>query len=162
MLQAPLSGRPCVIYEFVVVAKMSIGGGGQIWRHLVDMREGSSFLVVDDSGTARVDTSGPYRLAQTDDRIGTTSGCYPGTHRALSQFLEASGIKPTNWLGRWREIHYAERVLEPGALVSVGGVGVWEVDPDGDRDSPHSLPRRLVLCGTESEPLLIGAETVEG
>jgi hypothetical protein len=122
----------------------------------VDLRDGCSFLVVDDSGTARIDTSGPYDLAVPHDCIGTTSGSYPGKHRSLSEILESRGIKPTNWLGRWREIHYAESALEPGALVSVGGIGDWEVDPQGDRDSPRALPRRLVFRGTESHRLLIG------
>jgi hypothetical protein len=158
ILQAPLSGRACVIYEIVVAISVNTGSG-QIWRYLLDRHEGCSFLVADDSGTARIDTSGPYELALAPDLIGTTSGSYPGTHRALSELLESNGIKPTNWLGRWRAIRYAEGVLEPGALVSVGGVGTWEGDPMGERDSPRSMPRRLVLRGTESQPLLIGEGT---
>jgi hypothetical protein len=155
--EAPLSGRECVAYELVVMTPVTAGGNGRFWETLVELREGCSFLVVDDSGTARIDTSGPYELALTPACTGKTKGIYPGKHRALGELLESRGIRPTTWLGRWRAIHYTESVLEPGMLVSVGGVGEWEADPDGERDSLRSMPKRLVLCGTESQPLLIGA-----
>jgi hypothetical protein len=46
-------------------------------------------------------------------------------------------------------------VLEPGELVTVGGDGAREIDPGGDRTSVRSPPQRLVIRGSEEEPLLI-------
>jgi len=155
LLEAPLSGRACVLYEVVVDAVVNQGGTGQ-WRRYLDLRGARPFLLADESGTARIDTSGPYDLALVHDRAGMTSGEYPGEHRALSVLLESLDLKPTNWLGRWRPIHYAEAVLEQGALVSVGGNSVRELDQSGDSAGPRSPPERVVLRGTEAQPLLIG------
>jgi hypothetical protein len=155
LLEAPLSGRPCVAYELVVQATEQRSGPGSVPRG-VDKKEACSFLLEDESGTAQIDTSGPAFLAVVHDRAGVTGGVYPGEHRALSVILESHGLNPVNWLGRWRAIRYAEGVLEEGALVSVGGNGVREIDQGGDRRGHRSPPERLVLRGTDAQPLLIG------
>jgi hypothetical protein len=77
-------------------------------------------------------------------------------HHALSVILEEHGLKATNWRGRWRPIFYSEGVLEQGALVSVGGNAAPEIDQGGESAGPRSLPERLVLRGTDAQPLLIG------
>jgi uncharacterized protein YjeT (DUF2065 family) len=156
LLRAPVSGRPCVAYQIVVDVPTRSGGQG-IWRRWVDTREARPFMVADESGEARIDTSGPFFMALIHDRSESTDGLgrYPGKHRALSLFLESTGLRPVNWLGRWKSLHYTESVLEEGALVSVGGASAREVDPNGDRAGPRSPPERLVLRGTEDLPLLI-------
>ena len=155
LLKAPLSGRPCVVYEVVVDAFVNHGGTG-LWRRFVDLTGARPFLLTDETGTARVDTSGPFFLALVHDRAGKTSGPYPGVHHALSVILEEHGLKATNWRGRWRPIFYSEGVLEQGALVSVGGNAAPEIDQGGESAGPRSLPERLVLRGTDAQPLLIG------
>ncbi len=115
-------------------------------------------MVADESGEARVDTSGPFDLALVHDRHGGSGGRYPGKHCDLGLLLEAAGVKPTNWLGRWRGFRYLEGVLEEGELVSVGGGSAWEVDPTGDKPDPRAPPERVVLRGTQTLPLLISDE----
>jgi hypothetical protein len=153
LLEAPLSGRPCVGYE-LVVDEMS-GAVPSLWERVLDLRQACPFLLRDDSGTARIDPAGPGFVALIHDHVGVTSGIYPGNHRALSRVLESCGLLPMTWLGRWRPLRYAEGVLEPGELVTVGGNGAREIDPGGDRPSPRSPPERLVIRGSEAEPLLI-------
>jgi len=155
LLEAPLSGRPCVACALVADVLQNAGGTG-LWRRLVDLQQAQPFLLTDETGTARVDTSAPFFLALIPDRIGKTSGPYPGKHRAISLFLESNGIKAINWLGRWRPIYYAEGVLEQDEIVSVGGDSTLEIDPGGETPSPRSPPLRLVLRGTDAQPLLIG------
>src|SRR4029450_2570795 len=116
----------------------------------LDVRQACPFLLEDDSGTARVDTAGPGFVALLHDRVGVTSGIYPGDHRELSMVLESWGILPMTWLGRWKPLRYAEGVLEAGELVTVGGNGTREIDPGGDRPSTRSAPQRLVIRGSEA------------
>ena len=153
LLEAPLSGRPCVVYELVIDELSS--ATPPLGQRLLDLRQACPFLLEDDSGTARVDTAGPGFVALIHDRVGVTSGIYPGKHRELSRVLESSGLLPMTWLGRWRPLRYAEGVLEPGELVTVSGDGAREIDPGGDRTSVRSPPQRLVIRGNEEEPLLI-------
>jgi hypothetical protein len=153
LLKAPLSGRPCVVYELVIDELSS--GSPSLWQRLLDLRQACPFLLEDDSGTARIDTAGPGFVALIHDRVGVTSGIYPGNHLALSMVLESCGILPMTWFGRWRPLRYAEGVLEQGELVTAGGNGEREIDPAGDRPSLRSPPQRLVIRGSEEEPLLI-------
>jgi len=161
LLQAPLSGRPCVAYELVVEGVVPVGGSGpdaSSRRRFVDLRDARPFSITDESGTARIDTSGPFRLALRPESTGGTRGAYPGKHQALSALLEARGLMAVNWLGRWRPLYYAESVLAEEQLVSVGGLSQREVDQKGDRSSPRAPPLRLVFRGTEAQPLLIAGD----
>jgi hypothetical protein len=159
LLEAPLSGRRCVIYELVVDELSS--ESPSLWRRLLDLRQACPFLLEDDSGTARVETAGPGFVALVHDRVGVTSGIYPGNHRELSMVLESWGVLPTTWLGRWRPLRYAEGVLELGELVTVGGNGAREIDPGGESLGHRSPPQRLVIRGSEEEPLLISCVRTE-
>ena len=153
LLEAPLSGRRCVVYELVIDELSS--GAPSLWQRLLDLRQACPFLLEDDSGTARVEPAGPGFVALIHDRVGVTSGIYPGNHLELSKVMESCGILPMTWLGRWRPLRYAEGVLELGELVTVGGNGAREIDPGGERPSVRSLPQRLIMRGSEEEPLLI-------
>lgn len=159
VLEAPLSGRRCVVSELLVDVQNHDGTG--LWRRVVDLQQASPFLLSDETGTARVDTSGPFSLGLVHDRMGMARGAYPGAHLKLSVILEGMGLNPVNWLGRWRPIHYAEAVLERGELVSVGGDSLRELDQGGDSAGPRSPPERLVLRGTEAQPLLIAHARAE-
>jgi hypothetical protein len=160
LLLAPLTGRPCVAHEIFVDERGHPGSQGMSnWRRRVEIRQASPFMVADESGEARVDTSGPFHIAVVHDRSGTTPwlGRYPGKHRELSLFLEAAGVVATGWLGRWKVFHYSEGVIEDGQLVTVGGASAREVDPTAIGPGLRSLPERLVLRGSEALPLLISA-----
>jgi hypothetical protein len=159
VLEAPLSGRPCVVYELVVDELSS--GSPTLWQRLLDLRQACPFLLEDDSGMARIDTAGPGFVALVHDRVGVTSGVYPGNHLELSKVLESWGVLPMTWLGRWRPLRYAEGVLEPGELVTVGGNGAREIDQGGESPSLRSPPQRLVIRGSEAEPLLISCVRTE-
>ena len=127
------------------------------WHCLVEMRQACPFALADESGQARVDTSGPSVLALVHDRTGATGGLsrYPGKHPELGVFLESAGFVPSTLFGFWRPFRYAEGVLEEGEVASVGGACDREVDPTGDRGDARSPPERLVLRGSDTAPLLI-------
>ncbi|HXI59876.1 MAG TPA: hypothetical protein VNO55_27600 [Polyangia bacterium] len=160
LLRSQLSGRPCVAYEVFVYVPGATGGQSMAnWLRLVDLRQACPFVIADESGEARVDTSGPFFLALVHDRVGSTGfSRYPGKHGLLGLLLEERGFRPSNWLGFWKGFSYVEGVLKEGELVSVGGGSAREVDPTGDKPDPRSPPERLVLRGTEALPLLISDE----
>jgi hypothetical protein len=156
LLRAPLSGRPCIAYEVLVDEPGLVSKrGGAEWRRMVELREAQSFFVADESGEARIDTSGPFLMSVDYDRSGKTEGKYPGKHQDLASFLTSIDVVSTDWLGEWISFRYAEGVLEDGELVTVSADSVLEVDSGGERAGPRSPPQRLVLRGTEALPLLI-------
>ena len=158
LLRAPISGRPCIAYEVSVDEPGRVLGGE--WRRRVELREVPSFLVADESGATRIDTSGPFLMSLNYDRKGDTDSYseYPGKHPALASFLSSLDVVTSGWLGRWWRFRYAEGVLEEGQLVSVSAESVLEVDLAGERGGPRFPPQRLVLRGTEALPLLISNE----
>jgi len=165
LLQAPLSGRACVAYELIVESDATSAGSDGFRHRWVDRRQACPFLVVDESGEARIDPSGPFLLALVTDRTGTTGWLdpYPGKHRELGAYLKSQGFRPTNWIGRWAgALYYAEGVLEEGEMVSVSGGSARELDPMGERTGPRSPPMRLVLRGTDAQPLLISDARAAG
>ena len=155
LLRAPLTGRRCVAYEVVVDEP---GAGG--WCRCVELREVRPFMVVDESGEARIDSSGPFLMSLRYHRTGNTSAfsIFPGVHEDLASLLATAGVVSTSWFGRWKRFRYGEAVLEEGGLVSVSAGSVLEVDPAGERVNQRSPPERLVLRGTEALPLLISDE----
>lgn len=159
LLRAPLSGRPCVAYEMLV--NEAGNGMGSLPYCLVESQQACPFVVADESGEARVDPSGPLRIAVVHDRTGTTSwlGEYPGKHREFARFLHAAGFPATGWLGRWKVFYYAEGVIEEGQVVTVGGSSAHELDP-AVRSDPRSVPERLVLRGYVDNPLLISGTRI--
>jgi hypothetical protein len=165
LLHAPLSGRACVAYELIVESTGSSVGSDGFRHRWVDRRQACPFVVADESGEARIDPSGPFLLALVIDRTGTTGWLdpYPGKHRELGAYLQSLGFRPTNWMGRWAgSLYYAEGVLEEGEMVSVSGDSAREIDPMGERTGPRSPPERLVLRGTEAQPLLISDARAAG
>src|SRR5262249_17265581 len=94
LLEAPLSGRPCVAYAVAIDTPTGSGGGrgGPIWRSVVDLKRACPFFLADESGEARVDPAGPFLLVRAADVTGMTKGPYPGKHEALSRFLESRDL----------------------------------------------------------------------
>src|ERR1041385_2041064 len=74
LLEAPLSGRRCVVYELVVDEIPS--EAPSLWQRLLELRQACPFLLEDDSGTARIETAGPGFVALVHDHVGVTSGVY--------------------------------------------------------------------------------------
>jgi hypothetical protein len=155
LLRAPLTGRPCLAYEVVVDQP---GSGG--WWRCVELREVSPFLVVDESGEARIDPSGPFLMSLRYHRTGDTGvlSKYPDMHEDLASLLSTRGVVSTTLFGRWRRFRYGEAVLAEGGTVSVSAGSFHEVDPTGERVDQRSPPERVVLRGTEALPLLISDE----
>lgn len=157
---SPLSGRPCVFYEVSVEEYRSSGKSGK-WVEIIHETESSDFLVVDDTGKARVSTREMKALVVRDHlrESGTLNAAPP----ELEAYLARHGKKSKGWIFN-KNIRYREGIFAPGELVVVLGEAAFEQDPDpteagaGYRDVPKRLvlrarPDGLLLASDEPELL---------
>lgn len=161
-LTAPFSGRSCVAYQVVVKEPQRHGNWlrAKLWGPLLERQQASPFVVATEgSEEALIDVSGPFTLSLAADHSGITDWLtpYPGRHRGLANTLAGAGIAARNFWGTWRSLSYVERILAEDDVVGVDGPGDHEVHHAGDRPTPRSPPRRLVLRGTDEYPLRISA-----
>jgi hypothetical protein len=146
LLQAPITGRSCVAYH------LRVGSGrDRVMFTLFERRDARTFSVADASGPVVVDMSTPFVLALAND-ISEVKG---PKRDALFALIESYGISTRTWLGLRRGFWFNESALAEGQNVSVAGISVHEVHPDGQRPDPRAAPERLVLRGTDEQPLLV-------
>lgn len=161
LLRAPVSGRPCVAFHLLIEERRAFRTRDYGWTVLLDLQEACPFSVVDDSGQATVDTSGPMELALNGMR-GPMPGFEP-TNRARMErvkgLLESRGFSTRTLLGLPRTLLYEETIVSEAQKVSVDGLGIHEVTLDGDRRGLRE-PEHVVLRGTSDEPLVISDPSV--
>lgn len=159
-LEAPLSGRACVLFELVIEEYRSSGKSGR-WVQIIREVGGRDFLLRDDTGKALV------RVGDDDDRgrgllihkdVNRRSGTCNDATPDLEALLARHGHSSQGWFFN-KAIRYNEGVLEEGEQVVVAGLGRWEPDPDPDPGALmggyRDAPRRLVLGRSEAVPLLV-------
>ena len=156
LLRAPVSGRPCAAFHVLVEERRSFRTQDNGWTVLLDLQDARPFSVVDDSGQATVDTSGPMELALKGIR-GPMRRPDPAKRAQLEgvkRLLESRGFSTRTLLGLPRTLLYEETIVAEGQKISVDGLGIHEVASDGERGGPRE-PEHVVLRGTKEEPLLI-------
>jgi hypothetical protein len=155
-LRDPINDQPCVAFQLLIWGRDALTG----WMPLLDVREGQTFVVADESGEALVDLSGPYDLFLKLDRRGSNRllrhSITPAQLKALRGLVDRPKIKAKHWLGYWSTLRYRAGVLDEGHEVSVLGYAACEASAVGERPNLRAPPRRLVLRGTDERPLLIG------
>jgi hypothetical protein len=151
-LLAPVSRRACVAFHLVVEEWLGRG-----WTTLLELRGARSFELSDETGTAVVDTDGPFSLGLRVDETGKTgwpTRMDPSREEALKRLLETAYNPNEEWPDKAWTVRYSEAILRDGEWASVGGNGVRDLDPAGSGHG-RTPPERLVLRGTEKEPVLI-------
>ena len=149
--EAPLSGRPCALWEVHVEER---GGRSKGWNTVIQDHECTPFLIDDGTGTALVNAVIP-RLALVQDARFQSLTFVDATER-LEAFLASRGLQSTGIFGLNRTLRYREGVIEAGERVAVLGVGRWEAASDGVvRAGYREAPRRLVLEDPEGGHLVI-------
>ncbi|MFO0613641.1 MAG: GIDE domain-containing protein [Polyangiaceae bacterium] len=144
LLQAPLSGRPCVFYEAVVEEHVSSGRSSH-WVERIRESNRVDFALDDSTGVVRVSSREQMDyLAERDSeqRSGTFNDAAPH----LEAFLARHGMKSQGWVFN-KSLRYREGVFEPGEAVAVVGVVEHEDDPDGSAEAQgyRATARRAVL-----------------
>jgi hypothetical protein len=107
---APLSGRPCVWWDFKVAERYRDSKGREEWRQIESATSVELFVLADEDAECLV---GPVKAEVTPSRIDTWYGIGPrpvGGPPAVSTLLMSSG-----------SYRYIERLLDVGAEVCVAG-----------------------------------------
>lgn len=149
---APLSQRPCTYYDLLVTEGRFAGG-----RPLVQKATGFVFLLVDETGSARV-TVESAEVEVVRDVIQQSGGATQATRR-MEGILARSGIRSRTFFGH-RHLRFEEGVLKEGDRVTVTGLGRWEPDPHASTDDGvyrNSTPaKRLVILPIDpTTPLFV-------
>jgi hypothetical protein len=107
---APLSGRPCVWWDFKVAEKSRDTRGREQWQQIESATSVEAFVLADEDAECLV---GPVKAEVTPSQVNTWYGIGPrpvGGPPAVSTLLMASG-----------SFRYTERLIEAGAQVCVAG-----------------------------------------
>jgi len=153
LLEAPLSGRPCVYYAIHVIS-----ASGPSPRHshteIGSEQEAMAFLLDDSTGRAVIDPD-HARFSVGFDHVSESKAAFDADPRQRA-VLDRFGLVHRDWFGT-EHLIYREGVLELDERISVLGAGVREPDPDAAptgmyRDGP---PTRMRFTGTARYPLVI-------
>jgi hypothetical protein len=157
LIQAPVSGRPCVAFHLLIEQWVNVRRVPR-WDVLLELQDVRPFSIVDESAEAMIDPDGPTAVVLVFDKSGPSRRFDEADRtqfKELKRILESAGISITFWLGGSKILRFREGVLEEGEEVSAGARGVGEIRPDGERLGLREPPTRVVLRGSEEEPLLI-------
>lgn len=147
-LEAPLSGKSCVVY------RARVSAGGKLTSRAQRPKELAAMIpfVIDRGAQGRVVIEGNHALLDVAPLSMRRDKIDP---ERRSQLLVRVGYALRE-LGR---AHYDETVIEPGMRVSVAGLMMKDLvtqpvnDELGFRDAP---PTNLRLAGNVEHPLVIG------
>lgn len=156
VLQAPLTGRPCLVFKVTVEEKR------EHWDTWIVEQHGVPFVLVDDTGRALVDPSAAKVSLEVDSQ--TQSGTFDDPTPIERVFLERHQQTGVAWVFN-RTLRYNEAIVAVGERVAVLGSGTREPDPDAPPTSAYrgAQPTRLRLTSSVKYPLVISdaAETME-
>jgi hypothetical protein len=155
---APFSARQCAGYSVHVYDNSGDGG-------MTLLREDRSgdFFVRDEDGTCALVRGASARVVITNDKhfqsLAPLTWMWPKLEKPpprVEEFLRARG-KSMEGLMFTKTLRFDEGVLEAGELVSVAGVGRWEInsDPRAAGSGYREAPKLLVICSSPEAPLFI-------
>ena len=149
-LTAPLSGLTCVAY-LLEILETNADFGERLFAY--DKRA-VLFVLADQGHHAVVDPSHSQILVSTSHVLDRTGGFRsdPRQRAVLERYQPDAQYMQTT------RMRYREWVVEPGARVTLAGVGQREVDPFArvERGYRDEARQRLRFVGSEELPLLVG------
>jgi hypothetical protein len=123
-LQAPISGRPCAVYEVIVETIEE----NKTVRLIHEIR-GQPFMLHDESGRAFVSYDEQTAIILRQD-VKQVSGTLREPTPAMLALLQRHDEAARRIFGLNRPLQYREAVLEAGELVTAFGIAAREPDPD--------------------------------
>ena len=147
-VKSPLTDRTCTLYSVVVDDT-----GRSPATEVVREDFGADFCVEDGSGLAlvRIGDVAPTVVLVKDREFITTP---IDSDAVIERFMTSRGHSLRGHLFL-KSLRAREGVLEAGERVAVCGLARWMADPDAAGGSYRETPKRLVLEGSESLPLLL-------
>jgi hypothetical protein len=150
---APLTGRPCVMYDVKIEEHVSNGKSSH-WKQVIRERKSQPFVLVDDSGRAIVDPSHATALLVFDSK--TSSGLFDPANVVEENFLHRHAQASKGWVFN-RSLRYSEAIVGIGETIAVLGSGVREPDPEASPSAEYRgmQPTRVRLTSSARYPLTI-------
>lgn len=139
-LTAPMSGRPCAAWHFIVWRLE--GGKNKTWRKKLEESDSQSFLLKDGDKLAYVDGTAIELLLTPDAKEENRFLSVSPPH--VDEFLTSRGLETHGMLFRHSYRVY-EGILEEGERVTAVGVGQWEQDPTRRGQGYRDVGRRFHL-----------------
>lgn len=151
LLEAPLSGRPCVHYS-IVIDEYFVGGYREL--ELAQHQDSVPFILVDDGHRAVVDPS-HARISAVYDHVTESRAAFDADPRQRA-LLARYKLLERGWFAT-ASLRYCEAIIEIGGSISIVGSGAREIDPtsSADRIYRERGSTRLRMAGSASTPLLI-------
>lgn len=149
-LTAPLSGRRCSAWRILIEEEYR-GGDSSSWKKVVDEQESVDFLLIDDTGRARIESMHITLIADYDAKGGGDT--FREVPKELSAVLAKRGVKAASWWSRQHNFRYRESALVEGELVTIAGCGRWENDPG--QQSGYRGTAKVFRVGPLSSGLLV-------
>ncbi len=126
ILNAPLSGRPCVFYQVIVEQKVS-SGKSTSWKKIIHDQKAVNFMVTDGATDALIELEKVNAYLVKD--VNLKSSTWSPASRKLELYLRQHKTSSSTFLGQ-KTLRYKEGILHIGETVAVKGQGLWELEPD--------------------------------
>jgi len=144
-LVAPVTGRRCIGYRFVIEERGSEG-----WSVVAHGWRCVPFEVIDEGVEATVE--GPFLFGlDFDDRGDVWANLPPG----LFGLLEEARVSLSGPFGGEREFRFREAILRPADRIMLLGRVSIEVDAAGRREAFRGPPVRRVIRGSARHPIAL-------
>jgi hypothetical protein len=138
LLEAPLSGRPCVYYSVSIremrgfdlldVGAMAYLLGTKSRGPVMVSQQDAIAFVLEDAGKQVVIDPAGARISVGFDHVTRSKAAFDASPRQLA-LLQHHGLTKRNWFNT-AEVEYSESVLEIGDPIVVLGGGKREPDPE--------------------------------
>src|SRR5262249_42894788 len=141
-LEAPLTGRMCIHYFFMIEEQSSSG-----WRQVAYEERGQDFVIEDDTGRAFIymDESTVAMHRKIVDHADILNSPPPRVKELMVKYD----------LHRIDQLRFTERTLAKGDLVAVLGIAKWEQRPLNQDSAPEKM---LGLHQTADGPAIVSDE----
>jgi hypothetical protein len=165
LLEAPLSGRPCVYYSVRIreMRGFDLLDAGDT-AYLLGMKNkgpvmasqrGAIAFVLEDAGDRVVIDPADARVSIGFDHVTRSKAAFDASPRQLA-LLQHHGLTRRNWF-HTAEVEYSEGVLEIGETIAVLGAGMREPLPERSHSSAirDGAATRFRFIGAPRFPLAI-------
>ncbi len=146
VLEAPLSGRPCVYYAVRVDSLVA----PQRFNTLMRQRDAVPFIIEERGHRAVVDPT-HARVSAEIDYTSRSAAAHDADRRQRALLANRVGLQ---YMQSSRLLYY-ESIIEAGEPVAVLGAGTREADPDAAPNAYREMATRIQLAGSQRYPIII-------
>ncbi|MBS1121004.1 MAG: hypothetical protein H6Q90_3232 [Deltaproteobacteria bacterium] len=149
VLEAPLSGRPCVYYAVRIDSMVAPKRANTLMRQ----RDAVPFLLEDHGHRAVIDPT-HARISAEIDHASKSAAAFDATPRQRSLLATRRALFQRH-MYQGSGLLYYESIIEEREPVAVLGAGIREPDPDAAPSAYRDMATRIQLAGSQRYPIII-------